>query len=82
MIVTDARGRVALDNAAIRGLFGIEGSAEGRTPIEALRYGTVEGAEAYGFETQADWAVTGSFDLLEVQLEESEGDGFPRPLHR
>jgi two-component system phosphate regulon sensor histidine kinase PhoR len=49
VIVTDARGRVTLSNAAIRGMFGLEGSVEGRRPIEALRNAEVADAiEAAG----------------------------------
>jgi two-component system phosphate regulon sensor histidine kinase PhoR len=44
VVVTDARGRVTLSNAALRGLFGLEGSVEGRTPIEALRNAEVADA--------------------------------------
>jgi two-component system phosphate regulon sensor histidine kinase PhoR len=44
VIVTDARGRVTLSNAALRRMFGLQGSAEGRTPIEALR--NAEAADA------------------------------------
>ena len=44
VVVTDAGGRVTLSNAALRGLFGLEGSVEGRTPIEALRNAEVADA--------------------------------------
>jgi len=44
VVVTDARGRVTLSNAALRGMFGLEGSVEGRTPIEALRNAEVADA--------------------------------------
>ena len=44
VVVTDRAGRVTLSNAALRRLFGIEGSPEGKTAIEALR--NAEAADA------------------------------------
>ena len=44
VVVTDSHGRITLSNAALRRMFGLEGSAEGRTPIEALR--NAEAADA------------------------------------
>jgi two-component system phosphate regulon sensor histidine kinase PhoR len=44
VVVTDAGGRISLSNAALRRMFGLEGSAEGRTPIEALRNAEVADA--------------------------------------
>jgi two-component system phosphate regulon sensor histidine kinase PhoR len=37
VVVIDPRGRIALSNAALRELFSLDDSAEGRSPIEALR---------------------------------------------
>jgi two-component system phosphate regulon sensor histidine kinase PhoR len=37
VVVIDPRGRIALSNAALRELFSLDNSAEGRSPIEALR---------------------------------------------
>jgi two-component system phosphate regulon sensor histidine kinase PhoR len=46
VVVTDSHGRISLSNAALRRMFGLGGSAEGRTPIEALR--NAEAADAIG----------------------------------
>ena len=37
VVVIDPRGRIALSNAALREIFSLDDSAEGRSPIEALR---------------------------------------------
>jgi two-component system phosphate regulon sensor histidine kinase PhoR len=37
VVVTDGSGRITLSNAALRELFSLEGSAEGMSPMEALR---------------------------------------------
>lgn len=37
VVVTDSRGRIVLSNAALRELFSLDDSAEGKSPIEALR---------------------------------------------
>ncbi|MEW6587425.1 MAG: ATP-binding protein, partial [Nitrospirota bacterium] len=37
LVLTDTKGRIILSNAAVRGLFGLDSSIEGKTVAEALR---------------------------------------------
>jgi two-component system phosphate regulon sensor histidine kinase PhoR len=55
VVVTDSRGRIALSNAALRKLFSLEGSADSKSPIEALR--SPEAADAIAAATAAGQVV-------------------------
>jgi two-component system phosphate regulon sensor histidine kinase PhoR len=71
VVVTDARGRVALANAALREMFGLQGAAEGRTPIEALRNPEAadaihEAAERHAVvvrDVRVSWPIERAFTL-------------------
>lgn len=71
VVVTDTTGRITLANAALREMFAIAGSAEGRTPIEALRNPEAADAiqEAEGRresvvrEVRVTWPIERTFSL-------------------
>jgi two-component system phosphate regulon sensor histidine kinase PhoR len=61
VLVTDSRGRIALSNAALRELFSLDESAEGKSPIEALR--SPEAADAI-----AEASAPGQVVIRDVRL--------------
>jgi len=71
VVVTDARGRIAMANGALRGMFALTGPAEGRRPIEALRNpeaaDAIEDAAGRGEvvvrEVRVSWPVERTFSL-------------------
>ena len=71
VVVTDAAGRIALANTALREMFALAGPTEGRTPIEALRNPAAadvieeaaEKREVVVREIRVSWPLVRTFSL-------------------